>query len=1068
MITLFSTVKRLLTVRATLLILFTALTASTAFATSYISDVMLIGGSKTTVDNLKSTYGNQGWIVIGKDLNDNCGPSSDYIYLLYKADNSNGINCGYITDFYISNASRPVSETVDFGGRTYHLVPYDGDSHFKSMQGDLNSNAGGADIHLYYTKDLKDNKAVTSISFNDNKSGGVGVNGATNEGYDLNKGCGSSSDYIYMHISTAAATIPSLSGSGTSSSPFIINNANDWIAFAANVNNGLNTDKYYKVSDSYSDQTQINKMVGNTAHPFKGTLDGNGKTVCFNIYSSVQGAAPFNAIDAATIKNLDVWGLVDGFGYHTAGLVGLCYSSGPITIKDCKVRVSVKAPNYAGGIVGHGGHGTLTIENCTFESIVSNFQNFGGGIVGWCDALNLTVKNCFFNGYLYSGGGKQHPIVLRDGSSAATANVTDTYYLDEAFPSIGLGNNLVSGSSATPVSRTYRSGDWADEVTIQGKTYYKLSTPKYLTYEYGFELGMSDWTLQNVDNGTILATGDRHSGQYCLAFAQCNHDQYLISPQLFATSKDSLNFYIKGPSSGTYKFQIGLSTTTNDLSAFTWSNNYEWSDPDWYLVQGKLPVSVKYFAIKYVSGSASFRVDDFKFIEPCPAPRNLTHGNITSNSATFNWECPSEDVLGYFWKIRRSDTEDVWIDSNSINDRNETSATITGLQPSTKYMLYLQALYPGANTSAWMVAEFTTGVAMAQLPYSYGFEDGMSLWEASNTAGNTGVTTKFAQEGSHSFFFEKSDNSYQILMSPLFEENKTIKGSFYCRAESYSSPTTVYIGTTGYGGGSVEWIEGYVIRATDWTKIDFVMPQGARHFCVVWMNSGSNNNNLYVDNFNFTEALSLTFPKEGYRTYYDSNHTLILPKGMKARIVIGIDADGVPIYHTVADGYAGTDESALAEENVYDNYVISMMPVVLQVAPSDSEQTFLIDYDAPMGAPLDYDNYLGGSDEATTTSRGDFFYRLGYNDDDNYGWVFGAENGGPFQTQPHEAWLYLWSRLAQGRDYFGLFNYDKATGVGKVKDIQDVQGTIFNLSGQRLQKEQKGINIINGKKIMIK
>ena len=45
-----------------------------------------------------------------------------------------------------------------------------------------------------------------------------------------------------------------------------------------------------------------------------------------------------------------------------------------------------------------------------------------------------------------------------------------------------------------------------------------------------------------------------------------------------------------------------------------------------------------------------------------------------------------------------------------------------------------------------------------------------------------------------------------------------------------------------------------------------------------------------------------------------------------------------------------------------------------------------------------------------------------------------------------------------------LFNDDEATGISNVNVIEN--GAIYNLAGQRLQKMQKGINIINGKKVL--
>ena len=186
------------------------LTLGTSFtihaATSFVKDVKLIGGTQTEVNNLKTTYQNQGWTVIDSDLNENAG--GDYIYLLVKRETSDGGNYGYVTGFYIKSGASGVTNTLTAGGKTYYLTPYDGGSHFKSTKGDLNSGTGNssASIHLYYTKDTSSGKAVSGITFNDTQSGALGENGGST-GYDLNKGCGSNSDYIYMHVTTANASM---------------------------------------------------------------------------------------------------------------------------------------------------------------------------------------------------------------------------------------------------------------------------------------------------------------------------------------------------------------------------------------------------------------------------------------------------------------------------------------------------------------------------------------------------------------------------------------------------------------------------------------------------------------------------------------------------------------------------------------------------------------------------------------------------------------------------------------------------------------------------------------------
>ena len=50
--------------------------------------------------------------------------------------------------------------------------------------------------------------------------------------------------------------------------------------------------------------------------------------------------------------------------------------------------------------------------------------------------------------------------------------------------------------------------------------------------------------------------------------------------------------------------------------------------------------------------------------------------------------------------------------------------------------------------------------------------------------------------------------------------------------------------------------------------------------------------------------------------------------------------------------------------------------------------------------------------------------------------------------------------------YF-LFPDDDATAISTVNGEESmVNGSVYNLAGQRLQKMQKGINIVNGKKIL--
>ena len=149
-----------------------ALTAATlalmaalpARATTFIKDVMLIGGTSGETTALKNSLTTNGWTFFNYDLNKGCGNSSDYVYLLYKAEADTSGNRDYVTGFYIKSGASNVTTTFTSGGKTYTLTPYYGGSHFNDQKGDLNSNAGGDAIPLYYTKDASSGRAVSSVA----------------------------------------------------------------------------------------------------------------------------------------------------------------------------------------------------------------------------------------------------------------------------------------------------------------------------------------------------------------------------------------------------------------------------------------------------------------------------------------------------------------------------------------------------------------------------------------------------------------------------------------------------------------------------------------------------------------------------------------------------------------------------------------------------------------------------------------------------------------------------------------------------------------------------------------
>ena len=190
-------------------LLFTVLSTVTTWAAEwpkYITDVILVGGeSQSEANSLKNSHSD--YTFINVNLNDGAG--GDYIYLGYKTSNTANTNGGYITALYLTTKSAgDCSQTLTFGGVEYTRTPCYGSSHFvNDVKGDLNSNAGGEDIHLYYTKNnysdkrvISDIKIISSTSKDVSTPSGftkLGFNGGTSD-CDLNDDAGG--NYVYMYF----------------------------------------------------------------------------------------------------------------------------------------------------------------------------------------------------------------------------------------------------------------------------------------------------------------------------------------------------------------------------------------------------------------------------------------------------------------------------------------------------------------------------------------------------------------------------------------------------------------------------------------------------------------------------------------------------------------------------------------------------------------------------------------------------------------------------------------------------------------------------------------------------
>lgn len=183
----------------------------------------------------------------------------------------------------------------------------------------------------------------------------------------------------------------------------------------------------------------------------------------------------------------------------------------------------------------------------------------------------------------------------------------------------------------------------------------------------------------------------------------------------------------------------------------------------------------------------------------------------------------------------------------------------------------------------------------------------------------------------------------------------------------------------------------------------------------------------------------------GYATLYYSDRALVVPENVAAYT------------YKVTNGKL--DESYLYTAG---ETIPAATGVVLKAAPG--EYTFAASQEA---GEVDTDNLLKGSDEAAQTTGGAVYYKLSLNkagDANSVGFYYGAADGAAFTNGAHKAYLAL--PAASGVRAF-LFNGNTTTGIQNVTS-NNAATQVYDLQGRRVQSAQKGLYIINGKKVLVK
>ena len=214
--------------------------------------------------------------------------------------------------------------------------------------------------------------------------------------------------------------------------------------------------------------------------------------------------------------------------------------------------------------------------------------------------------------------------------------------------------------------------------------------------EQGFEDGMGDWTKYNCHNNTEITSADANTGDYSFRFYYTsNYPQYLISPELDDNNGGTVTFYAK-QYTNTYpeSYKLGYSTTTNDVSAFTFGA--EVTDLTLLFAEKSFdfPAGTKYVCIACTSNDQFYMyVDDITITaEPAAAP--------TPGEATYQIEDMFVPAGTYYVAV-----------ASTTDEFNVDMATAEVPAPE---QAYVYAPYDGETNVAdpylaeWILGDYTT------------------------------------------------------------------------------------------------------------------------------------------------------------------------------------------------------------------------------------------------------------------------------------------------------------------------------------------------------------------------
>ena len=372
---------------------------------------------------------------------------------------------------------------------------------------------------------------------------------------------------------------------------------------------------------------------------------------------------------------------------------------------------------------------------------------------------------------------------------------------------------------------------------------YRLASSKDVLLTEGFEDGQtaisSTWTEIDLGDASGVYQGLPHNGSLMYGFMAADDPQYLITPELEGVVEGSSFEFYHVAYGNTVTIQIGYSSTTNDVSAFTWGDETTIASGTSYVLASfeNVPAGTKYIGIKVVSvnGDYYYFIDDFAVYGPATEYSWQTLNEVTSPLRLERLEVATE----YEWQVQginASCTGGVteWSEivtfttHDYCDDPIDLEAEITGTTATLSWTGYQDSFN----------LQYRTGEDFEDVSFIETFGNGQGDWTTSNLETENYDGWASGWDILDGFFtFVYTENPPQYLISPELDlqyTNSTLRFEYITfGGETY--PETFKVGFSSTTNDITSFTWGDEITATNDEEFEIytvTVPNDALYFAI--------------------------------------------------------------------------------------------------------------------------------------------------------------------------------------------------------------------------------------------